>query len=307
MLENFLTITCQVGVLFILIGVGYIATKAKLIKENGIRVCTDIVLYLATPCVIIKSFMREFEVAMLKQLLISILAAFLLHIFAIVLPMIVFKGKDLARRRVLRFGTAFSNAGFMCLPLQQAILGDIGVFYGATFVAVFNLLVWSYGVLCMSGDKKMLSGKKLILNPGIIGLVIGILVFVLPISLPEVISSPIGHLSALNTPVPMLIIGYYLANSNLLKALKDAGSYLAIFLRLVVIPLVTLGVMVFLKADKELLIATTIVASAPVATMTTMFASKYEQDVELSVNLVALSTLLSIITMPVLVALAQSV
>ena len=307
MVENFLTITQQVGILFILIIVGHIATRAKILKENGIKVCTDIVLYLSTPCVIIKSFMREFDTSMLKQLGLSALAAVFVHGFAILAANLVFHDKNLSRKRVLRFGVAFSNAGFMCLPLQQAILGDIGVFFGATFVAIFNLFVWSYGVESMSNGQKALSVRRVVLNPGIISLLLGVLVFVLPISLPQIIVSPIEHLAALNTPIPMLIIGYYLANSNLIKAFKDIGSYLAILFRLIIIPLAVIGVLALFRADSELIISSAIVASAPVATMTTMFASKFEQDVELSVNLVALSTMLSMVTMPVIVALAQCI
>lgn len=145
--------------------------------------------------------------------------------------------------RVLRFGTVFSNAGYMSLPLQQALLGEEGVFYGAAYVAVFNLIVWSCGVLEMSGDRKNLSVKKLVLNPGMIGLAFGLPIFLFSIPLPEVIAAPVSHLAALNTPLPMIIVGVYLADTKLMSIWKDARCYLAAGLRLLVIPLATLVVL----------------------------------------------------------------
>ena len=224
---------------------------------------------------------------------------------SILIAHLVFRDKDEARRRVLRFCTVFSNAGYMALPLQSALLGETGVFYGAAYVAVFNLVLWSYGLVTMSGEKTGLSAKKLLLNPGVIGLAAGLLVFLLSIPVPEVVAAPIGHLAALNTPVPMLIIGFYLAETNLPAALRDKRSYVAIGLRLVALPLLALFGMVLCGMRGPLLISCVIAVSAPVAAASTMFATKFGQDTLLSVNLVSLSTLFSVVTMPLIVAVAQ--
>ena len=147
--------------------------------------------------------------------------------------------------------------------------------------------------------------KKLLLNPGVIGLAAGLLVFLLSIPVPEVVAAPIGHLAALNTPVPMLIIGFYLAETNLPAALRDKRSYVAIGLRLVALPLLALFGMVLCGMRGPLLISCVIAVSAPVAAASTMFATKFGQDTLLSVNLVSLSTLFSVVTMPLIVAVAQ--
>ena len=172
-------------------------------------------------------------------------------------------------------------------------------------MAVFNLVLWSYGLVTISGDKTGLSAKKLLLNPGVIGLAAGLLVFLLSIPVPEVVAAPIGHLAALNTPVPMLIIGFYLAETNLPAALRDKRSYVAIGLRLVALPLLALFGMVLCGMRGPLLISCVIAVSAPVAAASTMFATKFGQDTLLSVNLVSLSTLFSVVTMPLIVAVAQ--
>ena len=157
----------------------------------------------------------------------------------------------------------------------------------------------------MSGSRQNLSPRKLILNPGVLSLAIGLMLFLARITLPTVLASPMGHLAALNTPLPMLIIGFYLADTDLKAALRDWRSYAAIGLRLLVVPLTALGILYLCGVRGTLLVSMIIAASAPVAASTTMFATKYDCDTGLSVNLVSLSTLLSLITMPLIVALAQ--
>lgn len=303
--DSFLTVAQQVLILFILIGVGFLCGKTRLLSDAAVKSCADIVLLVVTPCVIIQSFMRPFDSAMLGGLLQAALVSLLVHAGSILLAHLLLRDKDEARRRVLRFGTVFSNAGYMAFPLQEALLGETGVFYGAAYVAVFNVVLWSYGLLTMSGDRKALSGRKLVLNPGIIGLAVGLVLFIGSVPVPEVLASPISHLASLNTPVPMLIIGFYLARADIGRALRDGWGYAAIGLRLVVIPLLALGGMLLCGLRGPLLVACTIAVSAPVAAATTMFATKYEQDTFLSVNLVSLSTLFSMVTMPLIVSLSR--
>ena len=213
--------------------------------------------------------------------------------------------QTIKKNKVLRFSLIFSNIGYMGIPLQKAVLGDEGVFYGSVCVAVFNLIVWTFGIVCMSGDIKTLSLKKLVLNPGIIGVSIGLIVFLTPVSLPSPAASVIDSMASLNTPMAMMVIGANLANSQVLKALKDKYTYIMSLLRLIVVPLISLFVLVLFGIKGSMLISLVIASSAPVAAATTMFAIKYDTDVKTSVNLVAFTTLLSIFTMSLIVALAQ--
>lgn len=305
MIDNFLTVGSQVVVLFLLIGVGVVCAKAHLLSDKAVRSMADIVLFFATPCVIIRSFQREVSAELLRGLLVAALAAIGVHLLGIALAHLLVRDPDEARRRVLRFGVVFSNAGYMAIPLQLALLGDDGVFYGAVYVAVFNLVLWTYGVAVMGEGRRSLSPKKLILNPGLIGVVIGFVLLLSGFTLPPIIAAPIDHLANLNTPLPMLIIGYYLADADLKKALCDRASYLTIALRLAAIPLLTLGVLWLCGIRGTVLVSAVIGASAPVATATTMFATRYHRAPELSVNLVVLSTLFSVVTMPLIVGLAS--
>ena len=193
----------------------------------------------------------------------------------------------------------------MSLPLQQSIVGDIGVFYGSAYIAIFNLFVWSYGITHMSGDKKYMTPKKLIINPGIIGLTIGLIIFLFSIPTPKILNETVFYIASLNTPLPMIIIGYHLANSNILNGLKNIKCLFAILLRLFVFPILALAIMYICKIRGDMLVSSLISCSAPVAAITTMFSAKFGRDTSLSVNLVSLSTILSLISMPLLITFAQ--
>ena len=303
----FTNVLVQVLILFILIILGVVLTKCKLLNETTIKGMTEIVLLIVTPCVIIKSFIREFDKSVFKNLLISFLIAFLVHLGFIILAKLLIHSKDKQSEKVLSFSTIFSNCGFMSIPLQQALLGDTGVFYGSSFIAIFNLFIWSYGIIAMSGDKKYLTPKKLILNPGLIGISIGLIVFLFSIPVPKIILEPITYMAGLNTPLPMIIIGYHLTKSNLLKDLKNLNLMFAISLKLILFPLVAFGVIYLCGFRGDMLVSSVISFSAPTAAMATMFSAKFSANTPLSVSMVSLSTILSILTMPLIITLAQSV
>lgn len=306
MLQNMLTVGEQVLILFILIAMGYTCGKTKLINSTVSSGLTNIVMYFVMPCVIINAYQRSYDPTMLKGLLLAFLAAFLCHFVSILLSRLLLHDPDKRRESVYRFAIVFSNAGFMALPLQQAVLGDMGVFYGATYITVYNLLALSYGIYTMSRDRKVLSFRGLMLNPAILSVIVGLIFFFTSFKLPHVIAAPIQYVAALNTPLPMMLIGFYLSNAKLGKVLRDKKSYWTMLLRLVISPLISLGLIMLLGIRGDVMVASLISASAPAAAFTSMFAEKYNCDIDLSVGLVSFTTLLSIITMPVIIGFVQT-
>ncbi len=301
----FETVFTQVVILFILIFLGFILNKTKIFNNASIKGITDVVLYLVTPAAIINSFIREFDPALLKNLGIGFIATFLAHIIFILLSLLLVKSKDVSQQKVLQFCIIFSNCGFMSLPLLQAVLGDDGVFYGATYIAVFQVLIWSYGVFLMGDGLKTATLKKAIFNPGTIGFTIALLIFVSRLPIPAILREPISYMASLNTPLPMIIIGYHLANSNVLSKLNNLNLLFCIFLKLTILPLIVVLGFYICGLKGTMPIALTICASAPTATISTMLAAKFGRDTELSVSAVSLSTLLSIISMPLIATLAE--
>lgn len=301
-MEYFLTVGQQVLILFVLIFVGYVLGKTKIIGDTGAKTLSDVALLLATPCVIALSFEREFSWTVLRDLGVALVVGIGIHLIAVGLAQVIYR-KDTPRDRVLRLATVLSNAGFMGLPLQQAVLGDQGVFYGAAYVTALNLTLWSYGLLTMDRSTRRVSPRKMLFTPGVIGLVVGVIILVLPMRLPALIREPIAHLAGLNTPIPMLFTGYYLSKVDLKRALCNKSYYVACAVRLILVPVVTVGLLYLMGIRGTLLSSMAISASAPIAAAVSMFASKYDQDTETSVNLVALSTVFAVVTMPVFVTL----
>lgn len=303
-MENFVVVAKQVFILFMLMMVGFVCNKKKILTKEANKHISDLVLLLAVPCVIIQSFQREYSSSMLKGLLLSLVISAALHLAMILVAHLLVHDSDNMRERILRFAVVFSNAGFMALPLQSALLGEDGVFYGSAFVVMFNIFAWSYGVVEISGDRSYITAKKMLINPGTVGVTIGLLLFLLPFSLPEMLSQPIRYLASLNTPLPMILVGYYIADTDILQALRDKNCYFCLFLRLIAIPVAAMLLLRLFPVERTMYLACVTAISAPVGATITMFAEKFNRDVSLSVNLVAVSTLLSILTMPIVVGIA---
>ena len=306
MLANFLTVGQQVVILYLLIAVGFVCGKTKFFSEDAIGGLTDFVLYVVTPCVMIKAFQRPFEAALAGAFFQVAAFAAAATVFAYVLARLTLHDTDKRRERVYRFSVLFSNCAFMGLPLEEALLGSRGVFFGAASLAVFQLLTWSMGLAVMRGERGGLSLKKLFLNPGILGVAAGLLLFFTSFSLPEVVNAPVNALAALNTPIPMVIIGYHLSRAKLAPVLRDGSTWLAAAERLIVVPLAALALGLLCGMDGTALLAAMVALCPPTAAICTMFAARCQQDTALSVSLVSLSTLLSIFTMPLLIVLTQS-
>lgn len=304
MLQSLLAVSTQVFILFILIGLGTFCAKKAIFTDSSIKAVTNFVLYFVTPCVVIAAFHRDFDPNLAKKLVTCVIVAAFQHTLNILLAHTLLHDKNKAREVVMRYSVVFSNCGYMALPLQNAILGSEGVFLGSAYICIFNILTWTYGLIVMSGDRHAVTGKKIFLNPGVIGVTVGLVLFLTPLKLPQILLSPVTHLSNLNTPIPMVIIGFYLAQVQNLKILKDPKIILSLLLRLVITPLVGFALMKLCGLDKTVIAAMVIASCAPGAANTTMFAAKYDRDTEVAVTLVTMSTLLSIITTPVIVSLA---
>ncbi len=307
MLATFQLVGQQVVVLFLLMLVGAICNKAGFFGESEVKGLSKMVLYFVTPCVIVEAFQREPNGNMIRNLLITMGVAFASYFLGIVLANVCIHDKDKSKELVLRFGAVFGNCGFMSLPIEEALLGEDGVFYGAVFIAAFNLIVWTYGLAVMSGDKKSISLKKLALNPGILGTLAGLLVFLFQISLPAVFQEPISFMADLNTPLPMIIIGYYLGNLKPHHLVENKKQYLSMLLKLICIPGLTLLLMWPMHLDKTVILVCVIASSAPTAANTAMFAALFNRDSQLAAQMVSVGTLFSLITIPSMVALATLV
>lgn len=305
-LSYFFGITVQVGILFVLIAVGVIIAKLKVVTKTGVDQIVDILLYAVTPCLIVNSFLSvEFNADTVTELLIAAGCAVITHIIGILFALVFLKTKPDAMKSVYRFGVVFSNGGFMSLPLASAIIGEKGVVLVSMYVIVFNIMTWTYGVSLFKSEQKA-SKLKILINPGTIGVIIGLPLFLMSLHMPEIIAKPLEYMSSLNTPLAMLVTGYFLLSANIKSGMTDIKMWLASALRLIAVPLCC--VLLFKYAfglSGNLLISCIIPACAPTAVNTMMLSAKFGGDTALASRLLSVTTVLSIITMPLMLMIAQ--
>ena len=213
-MELVLVLFKQIIVMMILMGVGYFLFKTKKITLEGNKELGMFLIYIILPASIIKSYITELTKEKFTALLVSFLAAFLTLLVSVIISRLIFGN----RQKIEHFGTAFSNAGFMGIPLVKVTVGDQAVFYVAAFVAFLNILQWTYGVFVMSGKKEAISLKKIITNPVVISLVIGLGIFFVQIPVHSILTETLWIVGNMTAPVAMVTLGVYFAQLNLKRA-----------------------------------------------------------------------------------------
>ncbi len=309
MFESFCIVARQVVILFLLMGVGAACHRLKVISREAVRGLTELLVLVVTPALIVHVFQRPFDRALLEGLGWAVAMSFSAHALGCALAYLFVRGGVEAQRGVLRFAVMFSNAGFMGLPLEYALLGPRGVFFGAVYVVMFNLLCWSWGVMVMRGDAQGVRVQSFLVNPGTVGVALGLPFFLLSMKLPPIVGEPVRMLSDLNTPLAMIMTGWYLADADFRPVLRSVQAYVAGALRLVAVPVLMVGGMWALLAagfslDTTMCAAIATASAAPVGALTTVVAARLERDVSTATGIVSGTTLVSMATMPLVVGLA---
>lgn len=301
-MELMMILLRQLTIMFILMAVGYWLFSTKRISLQGNQELGNMLLYVILPCAIVNSYISvEFSKERVNGLLWSFLAAALSLGLAILISRFAFGN----RHMIEHFGTAFSNAGFMGIPIVQAVIGVEAVFYVAAFVALLNILQWTYGVVVMSGKRDAISFKRLVTNPIILAMLAGVFLYLLRVPIPRVLKSAVSYLAGMNAPVAMVVMGVYLAQMPLKELLTEKYAYLSALFRLLVIPLCSIAVLSLIPAQyQDIRLAALIAASAPVGSNVAIFAQLNGLDYTRAVKGVCLSTVCSILTMPLIVGIA---
>ncbi|WP_100486194.1 AEC family transporter [Sporolactobacillus pectinivorans] len=304
---EFAVILHQVIVIFMLMVVGFFAHKWQFIHKTGAKDMTKILLYIVSPCVILKAFQRPFSADRLNGLVISLICILVVYGFSILAARFIFNNsfiKDSARRNALKFSTTYSNAGFMGIPLVSSILGSSGVFFATPYLAGFNLLCWTHGISLYRTHQ---SKKRIIenmFNPNILAIFIGFGLFLFSIRLPALLATGVTYLSNLNTPLSMIVIGDSMASVSPLGLFADKLIWPGIVMRNLIVPTGTLVLLHFTGIGQTVLLTTVLLSSCPVAGIVILFALLNDSDTAFPTRLMTVSTLLSIITIPLVAALA---
>jgi predicted permease len=293
----------QVMVLFLIMIVGMIAAKRGIINKEVRKRLSELLLYITSPFLVVLSFNFKFSPDMLINAGIVFAFSFAIHGFTAILGRYLFVKFPLDKEKVLRFIIVFSNCGFMGFPVAESLYGRMGVFYASIYNVVFHIFVWTYGVMLFSSDRKSASIKKAFLNPGMFSVAIGMAIFLFSLELPKPIVQTLDMVGSMTAPLSMLIIGALLADTDLKKIFIGWDVYYGSLLRLLIIPLMTIVMLKPIGVDRDLLRICVVLTAMPAAANTVIFAERYGANSVLASRCVALSTILSIVTIPLIMML----
>lgn len=294
----------QIVQLFLIMLMGYVLVKAKLLRPEDSRSISVIMVYAITPCVIINAFQVEYTPQVMGGLIYSFAIAFAAHLLFLLAARLL--SRPLRLDMVERVNIIYTNAGILVIPLVNAILGAEYVIYSCAFIVVQQVLIWTHCRNLLCGTRST-DWRKVLLNANIIAIVIGCALFLLRVPLPGVIGDTLATASSIFGPLGMLLAGMVIADTPLRRLFTAPRNYLAVGLRLLAFPLLTVlilraaGAAGWVPDGKNILMTVYLACIAPACATVTSLAQLYDRDAARSSALYVLSTLLSIVTMPVMI------
>lgn len=294
------TVTYQVVIMFLLAGIGALMFRSGKISLEGSKSIGSILVNLSLPAVIINGFLVERTSERITGLLLSALLAAVTLALAILAAWVCFRKDPMAQ-----FAAAFSNPGFFGIPIILSCLDNGAIFYIAAYVAFLNLLQWSYGVSLLTGATENITPKRLLTAPFVIAIEIGAFFFLTGFPVPGILAKAVTHLANLNTPLAMFATGVYLAQTDPKKMVRKAVLYKISVVKLLVVPLLAMVMLALLpKAYFDLKLTLLIAAACPTGTNIAVYAQLHDRDFGYAVETVAVTTILSLLTLPLVTQLA---
>ena len=288
----------QIIQLFLMIFMGYLIVKVRLVKDEDSKVLSKIILYLIIPCVIINAFQVDYTMDTVKGLLLALAASVMTQVLLLIIISIA--GKLLHLNEVEIASVYYSNSGNLIVPIVTFILGQDWVLYGCVFMSVQLIFLWTH---C----------KKIVLNINMISIFIGVVLFFAKIHLPEIINNTLGSVGSMIGPASMIVTGMLFAGMNLKQIFADKRVYFVSFLRLIAVPLLALVMIkishlaMFSADGNKITLIVFLAIITPSASTITQMCQVYGNDSRYASAINVMTTLFSIITMPLMVMLFEAV
>lgn len=296
---NNLTLLNQVLIIFLMMLVGVYSRRKHIIDENINKGLTAILMNITLPLNIISAFNFEYSKEMLSNMLIIFTFGILIHPMSFFIAKLIYSKFAKEEKNILIFSAVFSNCAFMAFPVLESLYGKIGILYGSAFLAPFNIYLWTLGVSLYEGEGGKFKLKN-ILNPGIISVVIGVIIFIFSIRLPYAVNRCFEMIGSMTTPLSMIITGVIIGGMDIKKIFTRPSIYIGALVRLILIPAICALVLGFLGLDEKVYGVCVLVAAMPVAAMATVLAESFGGDAQFASQNVFITTILSLVTIPVL-------
>lgn len=291
----------QVIIILLLIAVGFACRKFGMINQQTKKGIADILLVVSIPAATVNAFNNTFPREVLMDGLAIFIFGIIAHAATVLISRFIYARKPLGTRAVMSFVTVFSNCAFMGFPVMKSIFGDVGIFYASFYFMTFNIFLWTYGNMVFTGAAEKGAVRRAVLNTGTLAVVVSLILLLTPVKIPALGASVLNLLGSLTTPLAMLVIGATLAEVKLRTIFHGFAVYWLTALRLLILPAVAMVLLKIAGASHTAILAGTLLIGMPAASNTVMFAEKYDGDTILATRAVILSTVLSIVTIPLIV------
>lgn len=296
--------------IFLLILPGFFFKKRTILTDHQNEAVSSIVVNITWPCLVIDAMQMDFSVQTLKDcgyILIIALAIFAV-IAAFSIPLSKLMKLSKTKEYIAIFMFMFGNTGFIGIPVIKALYGTEAVFFAAAIELINDVLLFTIGMVLiqMSAGARLKVGFRQFLNPGLIGVIIGMVLFLLDIRLPELLGGSIEMIGAATTPLTMFVIGFQLGGLKLKEVAGDWKIYVICFVKLLIVPAVGL-LIVSLWADAFTLLEKVLIISfaMPVGSAAALFSQQYKGEITFATKTVLLSTVFSLITIPVFAVIME--
>ncbi len=302
-----LTLANQVFIMFLIMLIGFCLYHFKFVQEKTADDMTTVLLYIVTPALILKTYQQPYSATDAKNLLVALGVAALAMFLGVVVSFLARIKSKPENGDVEQFAACFPNNGFMGIPLVVSVAGTAGVFFSNTYLMMFQLAVWTFGVAILQRANGMKFTPKTVLklfaNPTVISVFVGLICYFARIHFPSPFTKTCSYLADMNTPLAMIVAGMLIAKVDILKSFRRLRNYYIVFLRLILFPCILILVFRYLPASYEIKQYIMIVTACPTATNTILFAKKFNRDVQTASHIFGLCTLFSIVTIPVILYL----
>lgn len=290
----------QVIVLFLMIAVGFACARFGVLQKPAKQAFSDLLVGVVVPCMVISSYLTPFDPETLQNLLLAYGLSLVLLVVGGVVSFLGTARTAPEHRPILRFACTYSNAAYMGFPLISVLFGSEGLLYASAFVTVYNILLWTQGVLMLRGERLHLreTVRTFLTTPVLLAVAVGLVLYLSRVPVSELIRSPLEMIGNMNTPLSMLITGMMIAESDCRGLLSRKGLLPAVLMRLVLIPAVCLVLYRLLGARGMAAQVVLLLEACPCAAITSVFAIRFGCDEQLAAGSVVASTLLSILTLP---------
>ena len=297
---SFWELSTQQAVLFVMILAGAVLVKRGIIDDAGQRCLTDLCVSIIIPCNIVKSCFISFDHSVLRACALVFVVGTAMQLLYVALNKVCFNRFPEQQKKVLQYCTIVSNGGFLGNPVAEGIYGSQGLLYASMFLIPMRVVMWSVGtsyfIAGASMDRRQVL-RNTLTHPCLVAVYVGLLVMVTQVPLSDIVVRPITYIGGCNSAITMFIIGTILSKVDLRTVLTPVSAFFSVF-RLLLLPAVAFGLCLLLGMDRVATGVSVIMTGMPAGSTAAIFAARYGSDAPFATKCVVLTTLLSMVTIP---------